>query len=156
VIRHGLLRQGLATAALWVAGLALGRDARPATPVPAPSAPASPSGLRAALYDVPLERGGSQTLWVVDWDQVEGVDGYEVTYRTSEGASGRSTLVDRPPLRLEVARDDRAQPSSAVRSAQLTAIRSLLALRVTPHFPGGGRQESPWPWLEVGVPYPAQ
>ena len=142
VIRHRLLRHGLATAALWLA-----------TSAPAASAPAGVSRLTATLDDVPLERGGSHTLWVVDWDPVVGADGYELTYRTSEGASGRSTLVERPPLRFEVARDERPFPSSGVRSAQLTAIASLLALQVTPHLPGG-RRGSPWPWLEVGRPYP--
>jgi hypothetical protein len=141
-MRYLFPRHGLATAALWLA-----------TSAPAASAPAAVSRLTATLDDVPLERGGYHTLWVVDWAPVEGADGYELTYRTSEGASGRSTLLERPPLRLEVAGDERSLPSSTVRTAQLTAIGSLLALQVTPHFPGG-RRGSPWPWLEVGRPYP--
>lgn len=147
-----LVRPGAVTAALWTACIALEGDARAVSAATrTETATDEPlSEMTATLEDDPLDGSeGVRTSWVLDWPNVAGADGYEVTFRTSEGASARKTWLEAPPFRLEVARTEKAERRAESTQRQLAVVSGLLSVRVSAHFPDG-HHGAPSPWLAVG------
>ncbi len=95
-----------------------------------------------------------KTHWVVRWDPVPGAVAYELVYMTSEGASNKTSRLDQPPYRLEVALGDNAQHEGMpTRAMQLLTIQGLLAVKILPRLADGSIGTFST-WLQVGRPYP--
>ena len=115
------------------------------------------TGLRATLEDTtdPYSTEGVKhwrwrTHWVIQWAPVPDAVAYELIYMTSEGASKKSTRLDAPPFRLEVAKGDNPQTEGMpTRTIQLITIQSLLSVRVVPRMADGSLGPAS-PWLQAG------
>jgi len=137
-------------------GHAHAQEAEPAAAATAPMA-----ALRAVLEDEVREyqaKGKThqrwQTFWVLNWSAVEGAEHYEISYKTSEGTSRKVTQLDKPPLRLEVAKGDHPKSGELLaRTMQLTTIQGMLSVRVTAQS-ANRKSLAQTPWMQVGAPYP--
>lgn len=95
-----------------------------------------------------------KTHWVVRWDPVPGAVAYELAYMTPEGASKKTSSLDQPPFRLEVAKGDNSQyEGMPTRAMQLLTIQGLLAVKILPRM-ADGSPGTPSTWLQVGRLYP--
>lgn len=122
---------------------------------------ASLPGLHTSLEDTAdryvggnTQRWRWQTHWVVRWQPVPSAVAYEIISMTAEGTSQKTTRLDLPPFRLEVAKGDNARVEGMpTRPIQLLTIQSLLSIKIVPHMTDGSQGPSS-PWLQVGRQYP--